>query len=1624
MFRITLILFIISFQLSSQSFELKNDILNNSISTYNENRNSFPSPFLEIINDFWWDDYLPAASTGYYFISSNSNVNLKPKVFQKFKDTNDINLTWHRIESGPRQRNSDFWNSNSNNEGHFYFRNPADDNPNTSEVEYFKHNISQSIDSTDDAFAGPIPLGLNGAFKFNGIKYDSFYVSTNGLIALSNSRYNYDSFGNRISKNGSIYNIESQDYLVRDTFPNGYADNTHDDYGYNYLALGKNATNRLAGIRARGNKNLNGSNLGDIKEIRTPVIAPIWGDLVLSQFAKTSNKIDDHGKVFYARSDSNTKLHIYIINAQLKGIVKSDRFNDLTLPADLRDTDENYLSCDVQIILDNKDNDITVIYRRFKGVVKSTVNESAANIFKLNTTSGIRGFARHSNYNRKTRKILNLKNEIKSYSNGDLYEYEQFTHYWVNEDISNNNLSSQNYVNYKQHKNTLRTVDIQFNVNDLNKNYLNLDKRIKTVKANEYELFANDEKLNTIQPVAIFQNMSNDIQGVNGINYQKQDLNFKAKFQITNKASGRVIYQKTINVDSTCLASSNANMENCIGEDNAKIRLAALYKFNNNYEIKNYANPNDEPKSSLIFPFDSINNKKSKPYNGLPPYSFVEVIFPAWTASKDDINHIGLLEAKAIAIAEDINGNIIEQDWTYDDTLSKNIYVIKRLDELYDNGTEFHLIDNRPIPSIWKWVSKGAEVVDGNQYSNNPLPPHGIYNASYIDKIKDPNNAWISEKIEAARNYHLYSPSIRMNRKTLHGLEPETNPGGDVITSFPINIKKFIQNGFYSPYSNPCVQISIQRTESRNNWDLGWCDDRLIGPEPRVIFYNNIFNTFDHPNASSQFPDKIVVEFLNPYVDKESERSNHITNVDESRWRMHFRRGGAKTEIGVSALEVFGAGGYKVGFLEDDPDSALANPESPKINSLRANVFDEGIDRTYKRYWIAIPDTFLNMPYDMAENFRFRVRVLANDDGLLAKHGIKGTIPDDDDNFFIDNIELRDSDLEATDIEINNVEIKHKLFSSPNSQVTRIPLSVTLNNNAMTGAPTYYVNTRITKKGFNHSIYNRFEAIPLHRGFTSYTKNMSSLNFRNFGKGEFEITSTVIIPGDTDRFSDNDISVNKIVVGDGESSYGIFNLSDEMAYDENYPNNDIPEIVNKDKSGYSSGLKLHGRNNGSQKQDYFLWNSHEEETGDIGGSGSGQIAVKFDLINLDTIKGVRLYFSNVNSPDDISIAIYDDANGIPGREIKDSRIYRRKGVSDVLVDENNNPLTVYDDYVEYKFDKEFILRGVYWLVVSQLGEEPLHLGASKYRGGTRVTSVYDVNNEPHGLGNIQLSLFDGFRRLNYTGTQKLNDNPFAMENRTGSNEWMQFLPNVGNPVYPHNNFVGLSPNDKQTFTLSRGIWIPMVRLVFGHEKFGPLPNEDFPVELAEFDGLIRNNKAELYWKTESEIDNKGFFLERKLDNEENDKWQRITWINGQGAGNHTTPMRYEYTDESIISNKTYNYRLHQQDIDGAFDNESSGIITLTNRNDKDFEIELTSNNPFNTYFTYTVYLPNSGNINIELCDMFGKKLSTLVNEDLQGGKYNYNWDISRSKVSLSNGIYILRAKFNGKTENVKLIYSK
>lgn len=322
---------------------------------FNSASTSFPRNFTPTTA---WNTPLNAAvSTGYYWIDDREV--LDEEVFPNMRptpsliDTHYQSELWRRIVAGPRIISRSYWENNPS-EGLAFFRQPADG---LSETAFW----TTPLDSTDEAIAGPIPLGIQGGFYFNGIRYDSFYVSTNGLIALTNRRYFYDENGNRTIPPGALsaYDPMSMDWFAgglrgRDTmwlqkwdnsndsinpnppfnrFPiydaqgnvvyeNGLADPIPDNFGYFFSVLGADPlsttfdrTVKTNGIRTRG---------GDIMTTINPnsksaIIAPFWGDMMLSQYNSTEKISEDYGKVYYKRANTRDSLVIAFFNIQPKG---------------------------------------------------------------------------------------------------------------------------------------------------------------------------------------------------------------------------------------------------------------------------------------------------------------------------------------------------------------------------------------------------------------------------------------------------------------------------------------------------------------------------------------------------------------------------------------------------------------------------------------------------------------------------------------------------------------------------------------------------------------------------------------------------------------------------------------------------------------------------------------------------------------------------------------------------------------------------------------------------------------------------------------------------------------------------------------------------------------------------------------------------------------------------------------------------------------------------------------------------------------------------------------------------------------------------------------------------------
>jgi len=1510
---------------------------------------SFPMRFTEIGNPV----NRPPISTGYYFVDSDDEAPDFWRPSPSIIDTTTEPNLWRRILPGPRLRDPNDWVDNP--DGLRFFRNPALPLPGG---DFF----NGPTDSTDDAIAGPMPIGFN--FYFNGLKYDSFYVSTNGIIALTNDRYFYDQDKNRVIPPGATdcYNPMSMDWFYggRGRVGDGLTDQIEDDFGYYYSVCGGNPMNATGGIRTRGGT----LNQGTFTANKSALIAPFFGDLHMSNYNTTTNQPEDWSKAFFKRSNNSDKLIIYFINmAPVRTL--GTPYGNYTGNFDLRPGDQNYIAASAQVILDKRDSSVNIVYERFDGVaVVSGRGVPATTVFRYNTTVGVHGFARHTNYGQSG-------GEIKPWAG----EYQQYTHYFSR--YANPQATyPHNYlaIKFKQWKNTLRVVDIAYRVRKSDPNAdLEFTEEVPTSKVQDYELLAGDERNGAIQPVAIIQNLTNEIQGPSGVNYTRQELNFRARFRIINEASLRIVYNRLVPIDSSCLALGDTNAADCTGDPYTREKYVSVAVQSGNY-------------TATEMPFPGPNS-----LNGIPPYGFVQVFFPPFEPNEFVNNHIGRLRAYIIADPTHPRTNeTLGDSWPFDDTASVRLFSMKRLDDFNDDVTSYHIVNRAPMPSTLKWVNIDAEVSSGDDVSVYPLPPRGTYppTNNFDFNFQDPDFTRDTRE----------SPVIRMTRRTLAGTEPAKSPGGDQLRSFPIDLR-----GRYGAV----LSLSMQRNAKRDDWPRGYGDQELVGPEPRTVINADPFSVWTLGRAASSPPDELTVEFAQPSPDG----IRYITNIDDKRWRVHPRRDGAKPVTNMPVLSLYGAGGYLVGWLESDRDSALAPPANPNLNGLRPDIFDDGIDFEYKKFFLAIPDTFIKSENEGAKNFRFRLNMQARDNKKCI-----ACIPDDDDPYFVDNVKIL-FPSEVTDIEMSLVKVLWPYTIAPASQGIKVPVRVKISNNTNVAAPPFRVKVQIYRNaGDPAPVYCRTENIPFMTGRTNVTIPMPNWDARRTGDGEYFMLANLLF-GDVNN-PDQDLEPRN----DTNFSFVTLKFGDVFAYDpEQNPRNDVPDNAFTGIPG--SGLRLFGFAYGGMGNVNGNSGGYDENNygaGYVGGSGSGQIAMKFTLYQRDTIYGYSAFFASLNQAfDDIACAVYRDANGQPSStRVPNTLIYKLRAFDDIRRD------GFWDEYTTYMLPEPVVLdAGSYWYAVSQLGETGLELGASKSRMGMRVTSIYIPPpigmTSPVGGSGYHLCIDKQFRRENNTGAL-INDNKFAMENTRGSGQWAQFMPTIGNPAYAHLHHYGLSPADGYTLTLTRGGWIPMIRPYFGERSSGydmsyqPCP--DIPVELTTFDGLSRSNGIELFWETATEINNEGFFVE-KFGNE---TWNSIGFI--KGAGNSNSINQYSFVDRQVQPFTTYQYRLRQVDRDGAMSCETfSQVVTLTFEGQTELSLEQNVPNPVTEHTAITFTVPEANNVRLEVLDVFGNVVKTLVNENVGAGTRTVEWNAAdNSNNVVPSGSYIVRLISGNDVRTIKM----
>ena len=191
-----------------------------------------------------------------------------------------------------------------------------------------------------------------------------------------------------------------------------------------------------------------------------------------------------------------------------------------------------------------------------------------------------------------------------------------------------------------------------------------------------------------------------------------------------------------------------------------------------------------------------------------------------------------------------------------------------------------------------------------------------------------------------------------------------------------------------------------------------------------------------------------------------------------------------------------------------------------------------------------------------------------------------------------------------------------------------------------------------------------------------------------------------------------------------------------------------------------------------------------------------------------------------------------------------------------------------------------------------------------------------------------------------------------------------------------------------------------------------------PVELSSFNVIAKDQQVVLEWTTESETNNFGFEVQRKQKNI--DGFETIGFVDGHGTV--AEQIKYRFFD-NLSNHGVYYYRLKQIDRDGTFEFskiQSVDVVTPLN-----FELQQNYPNPFNPETRIAFTLPQTVNVSIQIYDVAGRLVRTLVDGQVQAGHHQVTWKGRNDQgVIVSSGVYMYQIKTAEHLEIRKLVFAK
>ncbi|HEY9165691.1 MAG TPA: T9SS type A sorting domain-containing protein [Candidatus Kryptonia bacterium] len=177
-----------------------------------------------------------------------------------------------------------------------------------------------------------------------------------------------------------------------------------------------------------------------------------------------------------------------------------------------------------------------------------------------------------------------------------------------------------------------------------------------------------------------------------------------------------------------------------------------------------------------------------------------------------------------------------------------------------------------------------------------------------------------------------------------------------------------------------------------------------------------------------------------------------------------------------------------------------------------------------------------------------------------------------------------------------------------------------------------------------------------------------------------------------------------------------------------------------------------------------------------------------------------------------------------------------------------------------------------------------------------------------------------------------------------------------------------------------------------------------PVQATGFKAISDIGSITISWRTESEVDNAGFVVMKQQSGISN--WQLAGSYkadqNLEGLGTSSTGRNYSFTDNKVVSGRTYGYRVQSVSTSGVVKGLST--ISVTVDVPKTFALYQNYPNPFNPETVISYQLSVASNVKLEVYNAIGVKVATLANGKQDAGVYDVTFD----GAGFASGVYFYR----------------